>query len=468
MQINSRRRTATVVAVGAVATMLGGTAHAAPGGTTGPSSSDAPYLVRHVPGVTLTSLLTAGDSVGGYRMAGTPDGLGAFDNGDGTFTVLMNHEFGSATSVPRSHGNTSGSFVSRWVISTATVQVLSGRDQITNLILATGGSKNIDRLCSADLPASTAFFNPASGKGYSGRIFTNGEEAGTSGRAFGHVVETGDSYELAALGRAGWENVAANPATGDRTVVIGQSDGGTQNVYVYAGDKQSSGTPVERAGLTNGIRKAISVRGIATENGGTDFPDGPQPFTLSDTGTAFDRPEDGAWDPSRPNDYYFVTTGSMSKHSRLWRLSFADAANPSLGGTITKVFEGPASPAVDSGGPKMMDNQTVNDRGQVLVQEDPGGNDYLAGVYQYDIASGSMRRIADHDPARFTGTGRETNDEESSGIIPAPFLGEGKYLLDDQNHTRVSDPAIVEKGQLLLLSVPPGQPVGSAPRRKFT
>jgi hypothetical protein len=46
-------------------------------------------------------------------MAGTPDGLGAYDNGDGTFTVLMNHEFGAATSVARSHGNTSGSFVSR-------------------------------------------------------------------------------------------------------------------------------------------------------------------------------------------------------------------------------------------------------------------------------------------------------------------------------------------------------------------
>lgn len=60
--------------------------------------------MRHVPGVTLTSLLTSGDSVGAYRMAGTPDGLGAYDNGDGTFTVLMNHEFGATVSVPRSHG----------------------------------------------------------------------------------------------------------------------------------------------------------------------------------------------------------------------------------------------------------------------------------------------------------------------------------------------------------------------------
>ncbi len=46
----------TGVAVAAVGAMtVGGTALAAPGGSTGPSSSDAPYLVRHVPGVTLTS-----------------------------------------------------------------------------------------------------------------------------------------------------------------------------------------------------------------------------------------------------------------------------------------------------------------------------------------------------------------------------------------------------------------------------
>jgi hypothetical protein len=33
------------------------------------------------------------------------------------------------------------------------------------------------------------------------------------------------------------------------------------------------------------------------------------------------------------------------------------------------------------------------------------------------------------------------------------------YLLDVQNHTRLSDPELVEKGQLLVMHVPPGQPV---------
>ncbi len=53
------------------------------------------------------SLLTVGDSIGGYRMVGIPDGLGAFDNGDGTFTLLMNHELGNtlgAIRAPRQQG----------------------------------------------------------------------------------------------------------------------------------------------------------------------------------------------------------------------------------------------------------------------------------------------------------------------------------------------------------------------------
>ena len=38
-------------------------------------------------------------------MVGIPDGLGAFDNYDDTFTVLMNHEIAPASGVPRQHGS---------------------------------------------------------------------------------------------------------------------------------------------------------------------------------------------------------------------------------------------------------------------------------------------------------------------------------------------------------------------------
>jgi hypothetical protein len=62
-----------------------------------------PYILPTAAGVTTQSILTTGDSIGGYRMAGIPDGLGAFDNGDGTFTLLMNHELGNTVGVTRAH-----------------------------------------------------------------------------------------------------------------------------------------------------------------------------------------------------------------------------------------------------------------------------------------------------------------------------------------------------------------------------
>ena len=61
-------------------------------------------------------------------MAGIPDGLGAFDNGDGTFTVLMKPPV-RPDCVTRAHGDT-GAFVSRHVIEKDTPRVTSGEDQI--------------------------------------------------------------------------------------------------------------------------------------------------------------------------------------------------------------------------------------------------------------------------------------------------------------------------------------------------
>jgi hypothetical protein len=84
----------------------------------------------------------------------------------------------------------------------------------------------------------------------------------------------------------------------------------------------------------------------------------------------------------------------------------------------------------------MLDNMTVNNRGEVLMQEDVGNQAYLGGVWLYDIGSGGLTKIAQHDPNRFTpgAGGFLTKDEESSGIVPARFLGEGWYVLDVQAH----------------------------------
>ena len=82
-----------------------------------------------------------------------------------------------------------------------------------------------------------AFFNKATRKGSKQRIFLNGEESNpTYQRGLAHVAtghDKGSSYVLpwAANANGSWENLLANPYSGDKTVVIGNADGGTNGVY---------------------------------------------------------------------------------------------------------------------------------------------------------------------------------------------------------------------------------------------
>jgi hypothetical protein len=503
---------------------------AAPGAATGPSSSQSPYLVRSQPGIVTKSILTVGDSVNTkpdgtpYRLVGSPDGLGAFDNGDGTFTLLMNHELPSSAGIVRAHG-ARGAFVSRWTIRKGDLTVLHGEDQIKTLhtwnqslnggagdwttSIFDFGANRIDRLCSADLAPVSAFYNPATGNGYNGRIFLDGEEGGTRGRPFGHVVSTRESYELTPwIGNLSFENVVANPNTGsDATVAIGLDDGDISvglQLYLYRGTKTSTGNPVQRAGLADGKLYGVRALGVPqSEFAKTDWQAGDEvPFDLVDVSqyagvggrtfnfitdtldedsqakgvTNFQRPEDGAWDPLHPTDFYFATTSSFgprpaegrSGQARLWRLRFVDPAEPSKGGKLKLLVNGPVGTPDGTGppgttsaaspGPQMLDNLTVTYGGKVVMQEDPGTQDYLAGVWIYDIASGRLVRIAQHDPSRFTtgAAGFLTRNEESSGVIQAPFLGASWFLITSQAHYGLGG-ELVEGGQLVALHIPPGK-----------
>jgi hypothetical protein len=485
-----------VLSLGAiVAGAVVAVAAAAPGGSTGPSSSQSPYLVRSQPGVVLQSILTVGDAVpkaGGapgdvYRLVGIPDGLGAFDNGDGTFTLLVNHELPPNAGTVHAHG-ARGAFVSRWTIRKDDLTVVQGEDLIHQVATwnRTTSSYNppasgvvLRDLCSATLPPASALYDAASGKGYDGRLFMNGEEMEVDphGRAFAHLLD-GTSYELPALGRASWENQVANPDTGEKTVVIGLDDTTPLGqVYVYVGDKRDAGSPVERAGLTGGTLYGIKVEGFPREDQAPEF-EFPASFTGHSLGnvsslsgiqlngasnaanvTRFSRPEDGAWDPANPNDFYFVTTAGGS---RLWRLSFVDPADPAAGGTISMLLAGGRSTL--AGGPyRSLDNMTATDRGRLVIQEDAMGSVDLSAIWQYDIASGMLEKVAEADSSRFKPPTPApfTQQEESSGVIHVPdILGEGWYLLTMQAHYPQGDPELVQGGQLLAMHLPPGRPVG--------
>lgn len=463
-------------------------------------SSEAAYLVPTAnAGWTSKAILTTGDSsADGYVMGGIPDGLGAFDNNDGTFTVLMNQEYGSGAGV-NGHGVLgAGAYVSKLVIDKSTLQVVKGSNLITHVVgwdsLSQSSSASIstafNRFCSADLPSLSGLsYTDGTGTTYgtTERLFMNGEEGGANGRAVATVVSTGDAFILGKFntltnGTGGtdtgaWENILINPYSQMKTVAMGNNDGGTgimaNALEMYVGTKTTTGSEVDKAGLTNGVTKFINVMNVAgqsiadeiTNNAtqATDITDG-MAFTLSDTeSTHFARPEDGVWslDGSK---YFFVTTNQLDKtelngqtqvgRSRLWELDFTDISNPELGGNIKMLLDG-------TEGQNMLDNMTISADGSTLIlQEDTGNADHSASIWSYDFAADSMTKIFKHDSALFGDVvngvavaGSITKDEESSAVIDiSSILGYKAYLLTTQNHAKdLANPSLVEGGQLQVV-----------------
>ena len=489
----------------------------------GPSTTTEPYLVPSIPGVKFVSILTVGDSIGGYRMVGIPDGLGAFLSGRGLFTLLMNHEItngANVSGIQRAHGS-NGAFVSRWTIDQRTLKVSKGQDltpSSQHVFLwdsiheeYTQGSTQWQRLCSADLPAESALFG--SGRGTRERIFFDGEEVSdpTSARAWARIVtgpHAGEAWQLPRLGRMAYENVVACPHSKDKTVVILTDDGDLSTapsatgfpseVYVYIGEKAKSGHPIEQAGFTDGdfYGVKVSVNGTPVDEESDLFGlgviatgfIGKGTFSLVNLGdvsnltqrqiedasiaagiTRFRRPEDSAWDPRKGekhrNDVYFVTTADINTNCRLWRLRFDDVKeNPEKGGTIEILLTG-------SEGHRMLDNVTIDPFGRIVMDEDPGNQGRVSKIWLYQIATGEFIEVAHHNPKFFDPTILNnssfiTQDEESSGIINASdILGDGWFLLDVQAHkVNTGDPELVEGGQLLAMFIDPS--IGAGKRGK--
>ncbi|MEO0054610.1 MAG: hypothetical protein RLZZ50_557, partial [Verrucomicrobiota bacterium] len=391
---------------------------------TGPSSSATPYIEPTAPGWSVTSLLSVGDSVGGYKMVGIPDGLGAYSNGS-SVTVLMNHELGTTAGIVRAHGS-AGGFVSQWTIDKNSLAVTAGQDlvQSANDVFTWNGSAfvagttSFARLCSADLPSASAFYDTSTSTGYNGRIFMNGEETGAEGRAWAFVATgaaAGRAYELPKLGKFSWENSVARPTAGATTAVIGTDDTTPGQVYLYVGTKQAEGNAVEQAGLHNGNLYGIKVAGTPLEVSATHNTTGAVgTFTLEQINTAatgaaqqtesvadgvteFARPEDGQWLDS--DTFLFVTTGSGAGGSaKLYSVDFSDANNLLSGGTVSMILDSKTLTGTDSQSARSFDNMTVGLDGKVYIQEDPGNADYIAKVWQVDLSNpGAAVQILESD-----------------------------------------------------------------------
>lgn len=477
--------------------VMGLVVQAAAGQEVGPSTASAPYTVPVAPGVRTVSVLTVGESpadASGYRMVGKPDGMGAYANADGAFTLLMNHELSDNDGIIRRHG-ARGALVSQWTID-ADLSVIAGRDLIyqTNAYdkaakAFVSGPVTLDRYCSGDLPPPSAFrFGDL---GTDTKIYLAGEEtrppgSADHGRAFAHVVddEGAEAFELPWMGRMSFENVLASPVAQLKTVVMGTDDassstngaGTPSELYMYVGTKKADGNAIERAGLTGGSLFGLHVPGSdaseSTTNGfgTTEYVDSAR-FDFVDFGDVSDRSgitlqtqsiasdvyrfkriEDGAWDP-RPgfgHDFYFATTGdSGATSSRVFRVRFDDLTQPELGGEITIMLRG-------TEGHQKLDNMGFDRLGNLLVQEDPGSASRLAKIWQLNVDTGAFKELARANPSFFTPRAADflTTNEESSGIVDASaHLGPGWFLLGVQAHYS-RETELDEGGQLVALFNP--------------
>ena len=311
----------------------------------------------------------------------------------------------------------------------------------------------------------------------------NGEEAErrSSVRARGHGVgKGGTSYELPYLGKFSWENSVAHPNAGDRTLVVGLDDSTPGQVYLYVGDKQTQGTPVEKAGLQDGRLYGIKVDGFPDEIAAIANAS----FSLEDVSAAalgseadlqsasealdvtqFARPEDGHWDTQNPNAFYWVTTGGLGQTARLYRFTF-DSISAPTGGTIELVVDAASLTGTDGLPARSFDNMVVDTDGSVIIQEDPGNTSYIAKTWKIDPVTKQAAQIFESDRDRFLSGAPDflTQDEENSGVIEVTDIvksanwyepGRRYYLGNNQAHYNItSDPELVQGGQVYLMASP--------------
>ncbi|MFN8071806.1 MAG: hypothetical protein U0R66_08380 [Mycobacterium sp.] len=267
--------------------------------TTGfdPSTSQGPYTVPLVDGVTTEPLFTVGETTelsgtgltaDGYRLTGIPDGLGAYTDDQGLVHLFMNHEFFANRQTGPDPGTfpitipvvgqqgVKGSDVSEIILDPQTGDVLSANQAFTQVKRWNVATQSFDDLTSewADLSTNTFKFAKFCSAylggpevGLLGRVFFTGEEDGANSSGppdptfdglGGERVAVADgvAYVLPEMGHFQQENAVVIPTPDNsKTYLAIPEDKGVNDsqLYLYVGTKQPDDpNPMIRNGLVGG------------------------------------------------------------------------------------------------------------------------------------------------------------------------------------------------------------------------
>jgi len=477
-----------------------------------------PYAEAVGTGYEITALFSVDDLVPEtsnpgqqYRMVGIPDGLGAHPNSDGTRTLYMNHEFTQSTvSQPVVGGPLyRGTYVSKWILDADGNPVSGERafDTVWNENTLVGPAAEVGNTTSAFARFCSGYLAGPK-NGFDRQIYLTNEEElspntfdGMGGLSV--AIYDNEAHTLPKLGRYSKENSVVQPTQGTRTVIFSTEDGPAllQNqLYMYVGMKnRSAGASVlARNGLDNG--KLFAFRSLdPARNSERTFIAGsvtgkwveiPNAASLTDVALeaasqaanamTFVRPEDGAFNPNNPSEFFFVTTGSSSgvdngvnELGRLYSLRL-NPVNPILPATLRIVYN--ADTVAAAGGDIAVSPDNLDTSSQYLMINEDGTTESRAfmalkgrdgSIWRFDLVRGAAggvgvdvttaTRVAQLDPPGRDGVAVGPGVWETSGIIDASLLfGENTWLSDVQAHPPTTAPGgvtvTVEDGQLFLMT----------------
>ncbi len=227
-----------------------------------------------------TNGLNPGDSV--FTPVGVPDGMGAYDNRDGTYTLLVNAEVGPGKgygyTVDGLNPGVDGARISKFIIDKDIDDDASNGFQ--SKVIAGGlaykqvispdpnfAKGAMNRFCGANLIKAGAF----QGRGFANTIFLMGEESAPGNRFFALDPSCEKLYHVPGFGYGGWESATALDTGSSSTVAVMLFDDANAPLYLWVGSKLAGSTDfLERNGMaaSSGSLYAWKADGIAATPAG--------------------------------------------------------------------------------------------------------------------------------------------------------------------------------------------------------
>lgn len=397
--------------------------------------------------LSISSLITNGEFTNGtapgsvYVPPGIFDGQGAYSNGDGTYTLLVNHEVGASAGYAYTaeglNASVTGSRISRLIVDIDAddkasngfqSRILSGGLAYDKVI---GDDPNgFDRFCSANLVEANSF---GAGRGFADRIFLTGEEVFGGGGGSFYALDTANSdlHQVKAFGKGTWESATAIDTGSANTVAVLLFDDAKAPLRLWVGEKTAGGF-LERNGLAEANGSLYTFVPTALAETGADATVGPDSDDLkalalgsplagswakiekpavkasyadlsdaeirtlaNDLGALqLSRIEDGEVNPLNGQQAAFVSTGtkdftSGDLYGNVYTLSFTDAFGAdgrlaSTGASSLRVIYDADRLADPTAGLRNPDNLTWSADGSLYLQEDRANGGGL------DIANGNF------------------------------------------------------------------------------